>query len=104
MKSKVPELLGRGGGDDSGATVSASTHPNVPRYQIIYMILAYFYLVLAIIMVFMSVLTPDINVGATVAFVLLAVVVFVAAIVQIVYRKELVAYACGTCPLPAISF
>jgi hypothetical protein len=88
---------GRSGGEGEGE-VTASTDPRVGNYQVLFTALAAFYLFVAVLMAVMSWIIPNINLGASISFTLIAIIVLIGAAVQIRYRKELVAYICGVCP------
>ena len=92
--------MSRRGGD--GGEVPEVKDSRVERYQTLYMILAYFYLFLSLVMFIMAAAWPGINLGSTIVFLIMAAIVLIAAVVQIIYRKELISYACGVCPLAAM--
>jgi hypothetical protein len=91
-----PERAG-GQGADSGA-LEPVVGPQVESYQTLFTILSALYLFLGVLMFICSWATPSINIGASVSFALISVIVVVAAVVQIIYRKELISYLCGQCP------
>lgn len=63
--------------------------------------LAIFYLLIATFIIILSWVVPGIVVSASVAFTLLGAIIFVAAVVQVVYTAEVAAALCGSCPAPA---
>lgn len=62
--------------------------------------LSIFYLLIATFIIIISWIIPSIVISASVAFTLLGSVIFVAAVIQLVYTAELSATLCGSCPPP----
>jgi hypothetical protein len=62
--------------------------------------LALFYLLIATFIIVVAWIIPNINMTASITFTLLGAVIFVCAIIEIVYTAELSASLCGKCPPP----
>jgi hypothetical protein len=84
------------GGGESGSDISGGG--TALNYA-----LAIFYLLVATFMIILAWVIPGIVMSASVSFTILAAIIFMTAVVQIVYVSEVAATLCGKCPPPSPS-
>lgn len=65
--------------------------------------LAIFYLLMSVFTIILSWIIPSIPLSASVTFTLVGCIIFIGALLQVVYTSELAATLCGSCPPPIVS-
>jgi hypothetical protein len=63
--------------------------------------LCLFYILIASFIIVIAWIIPNIQLAASVTFTLLGAILFIAAIVQVVYVSEMGATLCASCPAPS---
>lgn len=100
MKEKTIEKRVGGDGDDDG---DVAPDERYPRYQTLFTALSLFYLFVGLLMIICAwILVHNATIGGSIVFTLLAVILLTGAVLQLVYRVQMVNSVCGACPLPRI--